>query len=197
MAFLEALVVGVVLGFSLAAPPGPVLAQLAFETARGRWFVGFLVGLGATTADGLFFLLTWLGVATVAPSEHVTAGLALVGAGLMTFFAYDAWRAARTPLQLKAGWLTGFPAGFLLAATSPFNLAWWVTTGSTMLGIYGATLALGFFLAILAVVAASVYIVHLGARKVERFETWVSYASAVFLAGFAVFLVRHAVLVLS
>src|SRR5687767_7419173 len=50
----EAVAVGAGLGFSLAAPPGPVMAKMAFETARGRWQQGGLVGLGAMTADATY-----------------------------------------------------------------------------------------------------------------------------------------------
>lgn len=188
----EAFVVGAGLGFSLAAPPGPVLAQLAIETARGRTWKGFRVGLGATSADACFFLLVYLGVLHVLPRPSVLAVMALAGAVLMLYFAWGAWRAARVPLELEsAARLSGFPGGFLLAALSPFNIAWWLTSGVTFLSIYGATLAGGFFVAILAVVAISVLLVRLGAAKIARFETYVSYASAVFLAGFAVFLAFH------
>ena len=56
----------------------------------------------------------------------------------------------------------------------------------------GGTLAVGFFAAILGVVALSVLLVAWGARRIERFEAWVSYASALFLGGFALFLLHHA-----
>lgn len=192
MAFLEALVIGAVLGFSLAAPPGPVLAQLAFETARGRWQKGLLVGLGATSADATFFLLVWLGLLRVVPSDTVLAVMALAGAGLMAFFSWNAWKAARRPFEVRDRMISGFPGGYLLAALSPFNIGWWLTAGVTFLELHGASLALGFFLAILGVVVASVLIVRFAAARIERFETWVAYASAVFLLGFGAFLVHHA-----
>ena len=197
MAFLEALAVGAALGFSLAAPPGPVLAQLAVETARGDPWKGVRVGLGATTADATFFLLTYLGVLLVVPGEHARAAMAWTGAALMLFFARSAWQAARAPLGTMAGRLSGFPGGFLLAGLSPFNLAWWLTSGATFLGIHGPSLAVGFFLAILAVVAASVLVIRFAARRVPRMEFYVSYASAVFLTGFAVYLVYYGVATLS
>ncbi len=189
---VEALLVGLVLGFSLAAPPGPVLAQLAFETARGRWKTGLAVGLGATTADGTFFVLTYLGLLRVVPGARTLATLALGGTLLMLYFARGAWLAARLPLDATPRRLTGFAGGFLIAALSPFNLAWWVTSGAPILARHGPLLALGFFPAILAVVVASVVVVRLGASRFARFERYVSYTSALFLAGFAVYLLAHA-----
>lgn len=92
MVSLEAFGIGLVLGFSLAGPPGPVIAQMAVDTARGDSWRGFRVGLGAMTADATFFVLTFIGLLQVLPSDRVLAVLSLLGAGLMAFFGYGAWK---------------------------------------------------------------------------------------------------------
>ena len=56
----ETFLSGLVLGFSIAAPPGPVNATAAFHVA-GHGISGWSVELGGTTADGIFFLLTYTG----------------------------------------------------------------------------------------------------------------------------------------
>lgn len=192
MVSLEAFGIGLALGFSLAAPPGPIIAQMAVDTARGDSWRGFRVGLGATVADGTFFVLTYLGLLQVLPGDPVLAGLSLLGAGLMTYFAYGAWKTARRPLAPPPRILKGFPSGYLLAALSPFNIAWWLTAGATFLALHGATLAGGFLLAILGIVAGYSLLFHFGTRRIKRMETYVSYASAALLLGFAGFLVHHA-----
>jgi threonine/homoserine/homoserine lactone efflux protein len=184
----EAVAVGAGLGFSLAAPPGPVMAKMAFETARGRPRQGLLVGLGATTADATYFLLVVFGLLSILPSRRTLAVFAFFGVGLMLYFAAGAWRAAQRPLATPPSRLNGFPAGFVLAVTSPFNVAWWVTSGAPLLELYGPRLGLGFFAALLSTVALSVYVFHLGSRRIARFEAYVSYASALLLAAFAVLL---------
>jgi threonine/homoserine/homoserine lactone efflux protein len=185
----EALLVGFGLGVSLAAPPGPVMAKMAHETARGRWPQGLLVGLGATSADAVYFVAVAFGLLNVLPDARILGLLALLGVALMLYFAHGAWRTARRPLapppRLR---VNGWPAGFLLALTSPFNVAWWVTSGAPYLHEYGPGLGAGFFTALLATVLASVWVFHQGARRIRRFESVVSYASAVLLAGFAVLL---------
>jgi threonine/homoserine/homoserine lactone efflux protein len=182
---VEAVLVGMGLGFSLAAPPGPVMAKMASETARGRWRQGLLVGTGAMSADAMFFALVTFGLLAFAPDPRVLAVLAFAGVGLMLYFAYGAWRVARRPLVEPKGGLNGWPAGFVLAATSPFNFAWWATSGGPLLEVYGPVLGIGFFAALVTTVAVAVYVFHLGSRKIARFEAYVSYASALLLVGFA------------
>ncbi len=147
-----------------------------------------MVGLGATSADAAFFLLVYLGLLAVLPDPRVFALLALSGVALMDFFAWHAWRAARRPLDPSPGTLEGWPAGFVIAITSPFNLAWWLTAGSTYVHDHGLALAGGFFAAILAWVVLSVVLFRFGAARVARFETYVAYVSAGLLAAFGLLL---------
>lgn len=191
MTFLEAVAVGFGLGLSLAAPPGPVLAKVAHDTAQGRWRQGLLVGLGATSADALFFLLVYAGLLQVLPDRRLLALLALVGVGIMNYFAHQAWRSARQPLSVPPKALDGWVGGFLLAGTSPFNWAWWVTAGATYVLLYGLPLAFGFFTAILLWVLLSVALFAYGTAKIRRFETYVAYASALLLVAFGIFLAYH------
>src|SRR2546422_7021558 len=51
---LWAILAGAGIGLSLAAPPGPVNAIIASQTVTRSWRAGFLVGVGATTADTIF-----------------------------------------------------------------------------------------------------------------------------------------------
>jgi len=47
---------GVVFGLTLAAPPGPMNAVIAEESAVRGWIAGFKTGLGAMSADAIFFI---------------------------------------------------------------------------------------------------------------------------------------------
>jgi len=49
---------GMALGLSIAAPPGPVNAMIAFQSTRSP-LRGFLVGLGAMTSDATFLFITY------------------------------------------------------------------------------------------------------------------------------------------
>jgi threonine/homoserine/homoserine lactone efflux protein len=95
LAAAVAAAVGVALGLSLAAPPGPMNAIIAEESVLRGWTAGFAAGLGAMTADAAFFALAYLGVVAFvesAPTLHAV----MVGAGgvLMLYFAYGTARDA-------------------------------------------------------------------------------------------------------
>jgi threonine/homoserine/homoserine lactone efflux protein len=87
---------GVVLGLSLAAPPGPMNAIIAEESVVRGWLAGFRAGLGAMSADACFLLVALAGVATVL-RDAPTLRTAMTGVGgvLMLYFALDAARSAR------------------------------------------------------------------------------------------------------
>ena len=87
---LKSLLAGTLLGFSIAVPPGPINATVAREVAsKHSAFAGFVVALGATTADGIFLLLTFLGwTEIVAKSGAVIAWIYLIGGAVMISYAF-------------------------------------------------------------------------------------------------------------
>jgi threonine/homoserine/homoserine lactone efflux protein len=82
---------GVVFGLALAAPPGPMNAIIAEESVVRGWTAGFLAGLGAMTADIIFFILAAFGVITIVErAPLLRAGMIALGGVLMLYFAYGA-----------------------------------------------------------------------------------------------------------
>lgn len=59
--FSEMLIKGLIIGFSIAAPVGPIGVLCIRRTLEHGRFVGFVSGLGAATADGLYGLIAGLG----------------------------------------------------------------------------------------------------------------------------------------
>src|SRR6267143_3770989 len=96
---VQILLSGVALGFSIAAPPGPVTAMAGQQVASRSWLSGWLVLLGATAADAIFFALTFYGVTTFV-SHALRSFLFVVGGALMLYLAVSTVRDAR---RLKAG----------------------------------------------------------------------------------------------
>lgn len=179
------LLAGFLLGLSLAAPPGPVTALMAQEVARRGPWGGIAVGLGATSADGCFLGLAALGAIAVLAERPLLLGVAsLLGAALLLYYAWSAWKAARAPEALQSPERATYATGFLAAATSPFNFAWWVGPGSVLIASVGLVIVAGLFAGILAwVVFFSHALARLG-KRVRRFQEGVSYASAAILALF-------------
>ena len=187
MSLVEPFAAGILLGLSLAAPPGPINVLMAARAARDGWWSGARVGFGAATADTLFLLLAWFGaIAILARFPDALAVVSLVGAGLMFRLAWGAWRAARTtgtpPMEARSG---GWAAGFAIAATSPYNFAWWLGAGTSLLSSLGPALAFGFVAGVLLWVATFPAAVVAARRRIPSLDRWISLASAVILAAFA------------
>src|SRR6266850_2392176 len=109
---------GALLGFSIAAPPGPVTALSAQQVASRSWLAGWLVLLGATVADGIFFAVTFYGVARFA-SPALRSILFVVGGVLMLYLAVSTARTARRPkssalLSRHGRWASSSRSPFLL-----------------------------------------------------------------------------------
>lgn len=149
---------------------------------------GFLVGFGATCADMTFFTLVVFGLLRTVPDRRWLGALGLVGVVIMDLFAYQAFRAARRPPNLEEKGATGWAGGYFLAFMSPFNWLWWLTSGVPFISLYGASLGIGFFAALLSWVVLMVFLFSVGSAKIARFEMYVSYASAAMLVGYGLFL---------
>lgn len=192
----QPLALGFVLGLSLAAPPGPILALAADRAAHRGWWPGTIVALGATTGDAILCVLMGVGVvALLAGFPVLRVALTLLGAALMVFFAFGAWRTARRPPRLGehvesrwSGLWGGYATGLVLALTSPFNFGWWLGAGTTLFRDYGAVVFVGFFAALVSFsLTFTALVVWMGSR-VRGVVKAISYASAVLLALFALLL---------
>ncbi|ELZ59800.1 MULTISPECIES: LysE family translocator [Halorubrum] len=140
MSTLVTLGAGVVFGLALAAPPGPMNAVIAEESVlRGR-VAGVRAGLGAATADAIFFVLAYVGVVAVVESFPLVQGLMVaVGGVLMLYFAVGAAQGARESFRPTEGEEPivaegkGFRKALVLALTNPYQVLFWLTIGVGLL----------------------------------------------------------------
>jgi len=127
---------GMVFGLALAAPPGPMNAIIAEESVVGGWLAGFRAGLGAMTADAVFFVLALAGAVTVVEQFPLLRGtMVLVGGLLMLYFALDAARNVEATLTSEGDGTAGrgFQKAFVLALTNPYQILFWLTVGVGLL----------------------------------------------------------------
>lgn len=191
------LLAGIVLSWSLAAPPGPANALIAQVSTRRGWAAGVLTGAGAIAGDLLMFGLMGIGVLRAIESfPWVGVLLGAAGAVLMTWFAWEAFASARkdTTEVTSAG---GFARNFAAVVTSPFNWVWWLTTGAGLFVELGAWIVVGFFAGLGAWVCAWAALARAGAQRFRAFREWIAYGSAAVLLVFAAivgtFAIQHAV----
>jgi len=136
-ALFTTLVGGVVFGLALAAPPGPMNAVIAEESAVRGWRAGFAAGLGAMVADLCFLVLALAGVVTVIEdAPTVRRAMVAVGGLLMLYFAYGAVQDATALSSVETagdGESRGFRKAFVLALSNPYQVLFWLTVGVGLL----------------------------------------------------------------
>ncbi|HEV7165634.1 MAG TPA: LysE family transporter [Gammaproteobacteria bacterium] len=183
----HAALAGGLLGLSLAAPPGPVMAIMATAALRGRVREALMTAFGAICADFTWLSLAILGAVTILDRHPRGVGLmGLAGAALLLWMAWGAWKAARagihgndTPGSWKLGYMT--------VLTSPFSLAWWLANGTLLYTSWGAPGILGLFLSLFLYTVAFTYAFRwLGARA-ARAAVGVAYGSVLMLVGFGLY----------
>ncbi len=117
---------GLVLGFSIAAPVGPIgVLVIRRSLAEGRR-VGFVSGLGAATADFMYGAIAAFGLTAVAGlmvSQQVwlrlVGGIFLVYLGVRTFLAQPADKAAEAGGR---GLLGAYSSTLFLTLTNPATI---------------------------------------------------------------------------
>ncbi|MDS0257947.1 LysE family translocator [Haloarcula sp. S1CR25-12] len=136
LGLLPTVVGGVVFGLALAAPPGPMNAVIAEESAVRGWRAGLFAGLGAMVADLCFLLLSLVGVATVVTETPGLHRLMVATGGLlMLWFAYGAVRDASgfSSAEASGAESRGFRKALVLALTNPYQVVFWLTVGIGLL----------------------------------------------------------------
>jgi threonine/homoserine/homoserine lactone efflux protein len=192
-------------------------AVIAEESVVRGWHAGARAGLGAATADFVFFLLAYAGlVAVVERLTLLRAAMVFVGGLLMLYFAYGAAAEARAtytgsdaPEEGK-----GFRKAFVLALTNPYQILFWLTVGvgllepgtvdvlaplsETVAGVAvvrtgSAALLVGLFAGIGVWIAGFPAALVAARDRVETLAPAVAYGSAAVLAGFGCYFCYDAV----
>lgn len=186
---------GLVLGFSIAAPVGPIGVLCIRRTIAGGPWRGLATGLGTATADALYGLVAALGfTAAAAVLVDHQAFLRLAG-GL--FLCYLGWVAYRTPPALHAspspsGTLLGdYATAFVLTLTNPLTILSFAAlfAGAGVIGWQGSR---GAALVVFGVFAGSLlwWLILSGATALLRAElgpsrlVWVNRLSGIVIAAF-------------
>ncbi len=181
---------GLVLGWSVAWPPGPVNAEmirrgLLPRSAHGGFWAAWFVGLGACTGDFFWALGVSAGAGALINTPAVRLILGVISLALLLFlagvFALGAWRAARShratsetidPKRRRQ--MPGYLLGLTLALTSPWNIGFWLAVIGSQSGSITGSFTHSLFLAASVVLGAIAWgcvlsiAVHLGARIFSR-----------------------------
>lgn len=117
---------GLLIGFSVAAVVGPIGMLCIQRTLHNGFLYGFVTGMGAATADGLYgsvagFGLTALATFLIAQLTWIRliGGLFLVYLGIRTMLTKPAQRAANTQAHTFFG---AYLSTLLLTLTNPLTI---------------------------------------------------------------------------
>lgn len=117
---------GLLIGFAIAAPVGPIGLLCIQRTLAQGWTAGFITGLGAASADALYgsvagFGLTWIFTLLLDWRQELrlTGGLLLLWLGGRLLIAAPAAAGAVPP---ATGWLGNYTSTFFLTLTNPVTI---------------------------------------------------------------------------
>jgi len=120
------LIKGIVLGFSIAAPVGPIGILCIRRTLSKGMVNGFISGLGAATADSIYGLIAALGISAVSTflADHqfylrLSGGIFILYLGYITFKSIPAEAAAGTSSNRLP---SAFASTFFLTITNPITI---------------------------------------------------------------------------
>jgi L-lysine exporter family protein LysE/ArgO len=129
----------VLLGFSLAAPIGPVNAAQLDKGIRFGFLHAWLVGLGAMAADAIFMLLIYFGSAHFLATPFAKTFLWLFGGFILVYTGVESIKNVSTLMSSTSrrsleSHAKSFYSGFFMTFSNPVSILFW-------LGIYGSILA--------------------------------------------------------
>lgn len=197
------LIKGIIMGFLIAAPVGPIGLLCINRTLRyGRWS-GLVTGLGAATADAAYGLVAAAGITAISSILigmrfwlGLIGGSFLVYLGVKTFFSPAVTHAARSE---HTGLMSDYFSTLLLTITNPMTILSFVAifaglgVGNTS-GIFAPVmLVAGVFLGSALwwlFLSCSVALVHHAVSP--KILTYINYVSGIILIVFGIWALTRA-----
>ncbi|MFC0562411.1 LysE family transporter [Halalkalibacter alkalisediminis] len=198
------------LGLSLAAPIGPVNAAQLDRGIKSGFFHAWLVGLGATVADGIYMLLVFIGVVQFIEVPIIQTFLWIFGFFVLVYTGIESISGAgristenlRSSHDSK---MKSFFSGFFMSLFNPLTILFWLgifgsilaktvtTYGTSQLIIYCAAIFIGITVWDITMAALASTL-----RKflTDRLLTVISIVSGFSLIGFGVYFGIQALLIL-
>ncbi len=190
---------GLILGFSIAAPVGPIgLLCIRRTLADGRLH-GIVSGLGAATADALYGSVAGFGLTIVAgflTGQHfwlqLFGGLFLIYLGVKTFFTRPAERPANSEKKNLAG---AYFSTLLLTLSNPATIFMFIAIFAGMGAVSQTERSLGAFTLVAGVFCGSTFWWVILSSLTSIFRSrltaavmvWINRLSGASIAGFGLF----------
>lgn len=136
---LEAWLAGLLSGFLVSIPVGPINVTIINEGARRGFRWALFIGLGAVLGESIYCALGFAGVAGMFAAPRSRAALELASFLLMAFLGVKYLRARKVPRVSRSADLvehrlhphTAFATGFVRVLGNPGVLLLWVTLSAS------------------------------------------------------------------
>ena len=197
---LGTLVRGLVIGFSIAAPVGPIGVLCIRRTLSDGRAAGFVSGLGAATADGIYGCIAGSGLTLISGFLiDQQLWLRLIGGAFLCYLGVKTFLSpvAQEPAEVRGTGLIGaYASTFFLTLTNPMTILSFVTIFAGLgLAETAAGGALGAGLLVLGVFLGSAlwWLTLSGAVGLFRHRVsagllrWVNRVAGVVIAGFGAY----------
>lgn len=116
----------IILGFTLAAPIGPVNSARLDKGIKNGFWHAWVVGVGSMIADGIFMLLVYLGMVQFLGIPIVQIFLWLFGGFILIYSGVESIKNANTITlnysRQKESLFKCFLTGFIMSITSPLSI---------------------------------------------------------------------------
>lgn len=198
---------GLVLGFSIAAPVGPIGVLCIRRTLDKGFRSGVASGLGAASADAIYGTIAAAGLTLVADflaQQEMWLGLLggafLLYLGLKTFFSKSKAETAEVEDSLNNGLGKDYFSTFLLTLSNPMTIFSFIAIFSGFSAHSGTVYQFSAFLLVLGVFCGSALwwltlstLVNVLRQKLDqRIIFYINKAAAVLIIAFAVYLIYQA-----
>ena len=195
---MDSFITGILLGLGVAIPIGP-LNILIMNYSLSSFGRGFALGMGAMSADILYFVLLSLGVLVVFDNPWIFKSIAIFGA---IFLLYMAWACYKNASKMLAkisntergeSLLACYLKGLGLNSINPFIIGFWLSLSSVIASSANWMIAaLGVLLALFAWVLGLSLATSLARRIISaKVARIFSYVSAVLMLFFTAFLIYN------
>ena len=195
---MDSFITGILLGLGVAIPIGP-LNILIMNYSLSSFGRGFALGMGAMSADILYFVLLSFGVLVVFDNTWIFKSIALFGA---IFLLYMAWACYKNASKMLAkisntergeSLLACYLKGLGLNSINPFIVGFWLSLSSVVASSANWMIAaLGVLLALFAWVLGLSIVTSLARRIISaKVARIFSYVSAVLMLFFTAFLIYN------
>lgn len=204
--YIGVVLYGMVIGVALAAPIGPINVEIVQRALRYGFRNGWMIGLGALTADTIYCTIVVSGFTPIADKPALRVPLFAAGAAMLAYVGVRSIQAAlsgRVNEEVDAPkGHRSFVIGFMMAAFNPMSIVYWLSVGAALVaeavnrhGTIGApALVGGVFLGLFVWVTSIARIAGVSRRFVRgNGMRWVTGISGVIILGFAAWFALQAI----